>query len=87
VVGPEYARVPHTWATLRSRTRVYEALLDELTQQDLEELDAELLPRREALSVIGPLPAAAPGSDAATDLPQMAEEQQLPTSPADQSDL
>jgi len=57
-------------------------MADELTQQELEELDAELLPRREALSVIGPLPAAA-GSDAATDLPQMAEEE-IPTSPADQ---
>ncbi|OLD98524.1 MAG: hypothetical protein AUG91_08920 [Actinobacteria bacterium 13_1_20CM_4_69_9] len=59
---------------------------EELTQQELDELAAELLPRREALSVIGPLPAAAPGSDAATDLPQMAEEQ-IPTSPADESDL
>ena len=57
---------------------------DQLTQQELEELDAELLPRREALSVLGPLPAGAPGSDAATDLPQMAEEE-LPTSPVDQS--
>jgi hypothetical protein len=36
--------------------------------------------------VIGPRPAAAPDSDAATDLPQMAEEE-IPTSPADQSDL
>jgi len=59
---------------------------EELTQQELEELAAELLPRREALTVIGPLPAGAPGSDAATDLPQMAEEQ-IPTSPADESDL
>jgi hypothetical protein len=59
---------------------------EELTQQELDELAAELLPRREALSVIGPLPAAAPGSDAATDLPQMADEQ-IPTSPADESDL
>jgi hypothetical protein len=58
---------------------------EELTQKELEELDVELLPRREALSVIGPLPAA-PGTDAATDLPQMAEEQ-IPVSPADQSDL
>jgi hypothetical protein len=49
-------------------------------------LDAELLPRREALSVIGPLLAARPGSDAVTDLPQMAEEE-IPTSPADQTDL
>jgi hypothetical protein len=58
-------------------------MADELTQKELEELDAELLPRREALSVIGPLPAGASGSDAATDLPQMAEEE-IPTSPADQ---
>jgi hypothetical protein len=56
---------------------------DELTQQELEELDAELLPRREALSVIGPLPAAAPGSDAATDLPQMADGE-IETTPVDQ---
>jgi len=46
---------------------------DELTQQELEELEGELLPRREALSVIGPLPAGAPGSDAATDIPQLAD--------------
>jgi hypothetical protein len=58
-------------------------MADELTQEELEELNAELLPRREALSVIGPLPAVAPGSDAATDLPQMAEEE-IPTTPADQ---
>jgi hypothetical protein len=58
-------------------------MADELTQKELDELDAELLPRREALSVIGPLPAGAPGSDAATDLPQMAEEE-IPTAPADQ---
>jgi hypothetical protein len=58
-------------------------MADELTQKELEELDAELLPRREALSVIGPLPTGAPGSDAATDLPQMAEEE-IPTTPADQ---
>jgi hypothetical protein len=56
---------------------------DELTQQELAELDAELLPRREALSVIGPLPAAAPGSDAATDLPQMADGE-IETTPVDQ---
>jgi hypothetical protein len=58
-------------------------MADELTQEELEELNAELLPRREALSVIGPLPAAAPGSDAATDLPQIAEEE-IPATPADQ---
>jgi len=38
------------------------------------------------LSVIGPLPAAAPGSDAREICPQMAEEE-MPTSPADQTDL
>ena len=47
-------------------------MADELTQQELEELSGELLPRREALSVIGPLPGT-PGSDAATDLPKIAE--------------
>ena len=57
-------------------------MADKLTQEELEELDAELLPRREALSVIGPLPAA-PGSDAATDLPQIAEEE-IPATPAEQ---
>jgi len=30
---------------------------DELSQEELEHLEAELLPKREALSVIGPLPA------------------------------
>ena len=58
-------------------------MTDELTQQELEELEGELLPKREALSVIGPLPSAAPGADAATDLPQMAEDE-LPTSPEGQ---
>ena len=58
-------------------------MADELTKEELEALDAKLLPRREALSVIGPLPSAAPGADAATDLPQMAE-QEIPTTPADQ---
>jgi hypothetical protein len=53
--------------------------VDELTQEELEQLDAELLPKREALSVVGPLPGA-PGSDAATDLPQIAEGE-LPTTP------
>jgi len=52
----------------------------ELTQEELEQLEGELLPRREALSVIGPLPAGTPGSDAATDLPQIAEGE-MPTSP------
>jgi hypothetical protein len=58
-------------------------MADELTKEELEALDAELLPRREALSVIGPLPSAAPGDDAATDLPQMAEEE-VNSTPADQ---
>jgi hypothetical protein len=53
--------------------------VDELTQEELEQLDAELLPKREALSVIGPLPAA-PGSDAATDLPKIADAE-LPDTP------
>jgi hypothetical protein len=56
---------------------------DELTKEELEELNAELLPKREALSVIGPLPAAAPGSDAATDLPKLAEEE-IPDTPGEQ---
>jgi hypothetical protein len=46
---------------------------DELTQEELAALDAELLPRREALSVIGPLPAGAPGTDVAVDIPKMAD--------------
>ena len=58
-------------------------MADELTQEELEALNTELLPRREALSVIGPLPAAAPGSDAGTDLPQIADEE-ITTAPADQ---
>jgi hypothetical protein len=56
---------------------------DELTQEELEQLEGELLPRREALSVIGPRPAGAPGTDAATDLPQIAEEG-IPTTPVDE---
>jgi hypothetical protein len=57
-------------------------MADELTQEELEELNAELLPRRETLSVIGPS-GCCTGSDAATDLPQIAEEE-IPTTPADQ---
>jgi hypothetical protein len=53
--------------------------MDELTQEELEQQEAELLPKREALSVIGPLPAA-PGTDAATDLPQIADAE-IPTTP------
>ena len=55
----------------------------ELTHEELESLDSELLPRREALSVIGPLPAGTPGTDAATDLPAMAEEE-IPVTPVEQ---
>ena len=59
---------------LRSLRNGYKRkMADELTKEELEELEGELLPRREALSVIGPLPAGAPGSDAATDIPQMAD--------------
>jgi hypothetical protein len=46
----------------------YEAL----TQEELEALEGEALPRREALSVIGPLPAA-PTDAAATDLPEIVD--------------
>ena len=46
---------------------------DELSQEELDQLEGELLPRREALSVIGPLPAGAPGADAATDIPRIAD--------------
>jgi hypothetical protein len=56
---------------------------EQMTQEELDELAGELLPRREALSVIGPLPAGTPGADAATDLPAMADEE-IPVTPADQ---
>ena len=46
--------------------------MSELTREELEQLEGELLPRREALSVIGPVPGA-PGTDAAQDLPQIVE--------------
>jgi hypothetical protein len=46
--------------------------VEELTQEELEALDAEELPNREALSVIGPLPGN-PGSDAASDLPEIVD--------------
>jgi hypothetical protein len=52
---------------------------NELSQEELEHLEVELLPKREALSVIGPLPAT-PGSDAATDLPKIADAE-IATSP------
>ena len=58
-------------------------MAEKLTQEELEALNAELLPRREALSVIGPLPAGAPGSDVATDLPQIADGE-IATTPTDQ---
>ena len=45
---------------------------EELTQEELEGLNAEELPSREALSVIGPLPGN-PGSDAASDLPEIVD--------------
>jgi hypothetical protein len=45
---------------------------EELTQEELEALDGEELPTREALSVIGPLPGN-PGSDAASDLPEIVD--------------
>jgi hypothetical protein len=45
---------------------------EELTQEELEALEAEQLPGREALSVIGPLPGN-PGSDAAADLPEIVD--------------
>ena len=45
---------------------------EELTQEELEALDAEALPRREAMSVIGPLPAG-PTDAAATDLPDIVD--------------
>jgi hypothetical protein len=57
--------------------------MDELTQEELEQQEAELLPRREALSVIGPMPGA-PGTDAAQDLPQIVEGE-LETAPSDGS--
>jgi hypothetical protein len=46
----------------------YEAL----TQEELEALDAEALPRREAMSIIGPLPGD-PADSAATDLPEFVD--------------
>jgi hypothetical protein len=45
--------------------------MSELTPEELEQLEGELLPKREALSVIGPLPAE-PGTDAA-ELAELAE--------------
>jgi hypothetical protein len=46
--------------------------MSDLTPEELEELEAELLPNREALSVIGPLPPA-PGTDAASDIAEIAD--------------
>jgi hypothetical protein len=45
---------------------------EELTQEELDAIEAEELPNREALSVIGPLPGN-PGTDAATDLPEIVD--------------
>ena len=53
---------------MANETEKYEAL----TQEELEALDAEALPRREAMSVIGPLPAG-PTDAAATDLPEIVD--------------
>jgi hypothetical protein len=58
--------------------------VSELTREEIEQLDAELLPRREALSVIGPVPGA-PGTDAAQDLPQIAEGELETTSADDET--
>jgi hypothetical protein len=44
---------------------------EELTQEELEQLEAEALPKREVLSVIGPLPAD-PGTTA-SDLPEIVD--------------
>ena len=46
----------------------YEAL----TQEELAALDAEALPSREAMSIIGPLPGD-PADSAATDLPEIVD--------------
>jgi hypothetical protein len=46
--------------------------MSDLAPEELEELEADLLPNREALSVIGPLPPA-PGTDAATDIAEIAD--------------
>jgi hypothetical protein len=45
---------------------------EELTQEELDAIEAEELPNRKALSVIGPLPGN-PGTDAATDLPEIVD--------------
>ena len=45
---------------------------EELTKEELDALAGEELPKREVLSVIGPLPGNA-GSDAATDLPRIVD--------------
>jgi hypothetical protein len=50
--------------------------MSELTPEELEQLEGELLPKREALSVIGPLPAE-PGTDAA-DLAEVADTDEPP---------
>ena len=46
--------------------------MSDLTPEELEKLEADLLPNREALSVIGPLPPA-PGIDAASDIAEIAD--------------
>jgi hypothetical protein len=47
--------------------------MSELSPEELAQLEGELLPNREALSVIGPLPAA-PAGDEASDLAEIADE-------------
>jgi len=52
--------------------------MSDLTPEELEQLEGELLPKREALSVIGPLPAE-PGTDAA-ELAEIADAEKPPAS-------
>ena len=49
-----------------------EQTYQELTKDELDELAGEALPRREVMSVIGPLPAG-PTDAAATDLPEIVD--------------
>ena len=53
--------------------------MSDLTPEELEQLEADLLPNREALSVIGPLPPT-PGTDAASDLAELADADESPES-------
>jgi hypothetical protein len=67
VVGPCYTRVTEMFVCVPMSAALGEdgSMSGQLTQEELEQLEAELLPRREALWVIGPLPAGTPGGDAA----------------------